>query len=172
MPLTVDDLAYHLNMPAPPAVGSRDRVELQRALDTAVQEVTRITGMPDATTTTVTVAAAPGDRVLLLPYVRVTSVGAVVDPGGVAVTPASVDARAGLVTLPTPSSGGTWTVQVTGGTWPAALNTAALDWATHMYDTQRTVTSPVSDPDTPAPAFALPNRVEELLRPYRLAGIA
>jgi hypothetical protein len=172
VPLTVDDLAHHLNMQQVPAAGSRDRVELQRALDAAVQEVTRATGMPDAATTTVTVVADPGDRVLLLPYVRVASVGAVVDPGGVAVAPSSVDVRAGLVTLPTPSSGGAWTVQVTGTPWPAALATAALDWATHMYDTQRTVTSPVSDPDTPAPAFALPNRVEELLRPYRLAGIA
>jgi hypothetical protein len=172
VPLTVDDLSQHLNRAAPPAQGTQDRVEMQRALDAAVQEVTRATGMPGDAPVTVAVSADRGDRTLLLPYVRLTSVGAVTDPAGYAAVPAAVDLRAGIVDLGAAGTGGTWTVTVTGRPWPAALVVAALDWATHLYDTQRTVINPVSDDDTPAPSFALPNRVEELLRPYRLPGIA
>jgi hypothetical protein len=64
-----------------------------------------------------------------------------------------------------------WSVVCTGKPWPAALATAALDWAAHLYDVQRVTTNPADD-DQPPPSFALPNRVEELLRPYRLAGVA
>jgi hypothetical protein len=170
VPLTVDDLAHHLNRDTPPAPGTQDRVEMQRALDAAVQEVTRATGMPGDAPVTVAVSADRGDRTLLLPYVRLTSVGAVTDPAGYAAVPAAVDLRAGIVDLGAATTGGTWTVTVTGRPWPAALETAALDWATHLYDTQRTVAR--DDDDDPPPGFALPNRVEELLRPYRLPGIA
>jgi hypothetical protein len=171
VPLTVDDFADHLNMDDPPAAGSTQRREMQRALDAAVQEVTRATGMPDAQAVTVTVSASRGDRSLLLPYVRLASIGTVTGPDGFAVAPEAADVRAGIVELGAPTYGGTWSVVVTGTPWPAALVTAALDWATHLYDSQRTVTNPVDD-DEPTPTFALPNRVEELLRPYRLAGIA
>ena len=171
-PLTVADLAHHLNMDAPPAAGTQDLTEMQRALDAAVQEVTRTTGMPGDAPVTVSVPADRGDRALLLPYVRLQSIGAVIAPDGYAVVPTSVDLRAGVVELAAPTHGGAWTVTVTGRAWPAALQVAALDWATHLYDTQRTVTSPVSDGDQPSPTFALPNRVEELLRPYRLPGVA
>jgi hypothetical protein len=172
VPLTVEDLAHHLNADDPPPEGDQARVEMQRALDTAVQETTRITGMPGDTPVTVEVSAARGDTALLLPYVRLTAVGPVVDPAGLPVTPRGVDRRAGVIELPGPSTGGTYTATVTGRRWPSALDTAALDWATHVYDTQRTVINPVSGEDTPSPTFALPNRVEELLRPYRLPGIA
>lgn len=171
-PLTVTDLAHHLNMDAPPAAGTQGRVEMQRALDAAVQEVTRMTGQPGDAPVTVPVPADRGDRALLLPYVRLASLGAVVAPDGYAVAPSSVDLRAGVVELAAPASGGAWQVTVTGRAWPAALQLAALDWATHLYDTQRTVTTSVPDDDTPTPTFALPNRVEELLRPYRLPGMA
>jgi hypothetical protein len=143
VPLTIDDLAHHLNADDPPPEGEQARVEMQRALDTAV-----------------------------LPYVRLTAVAAVLDPARLPVTPRAVDLRAGVVELPGPSTDGTYTATVTGRPWPSALETAALDWATHVYDTQRTVINPVSGEDTPSPTFALPNRVEELLRPYRLPGIA
>jgi hypothetical protein len=172
VPLTIDDLAHHLNADDPPPEGEQARVEMQRALDTAVQETTRITGMPGDTPVAVEVSAARGDRVLLLPYVRLTAVAAVLDPARLPVTPRAVDLRAGVVELPGPSTDGTYTATVTGRPWPSALETAALDWATHVYDTQRTVINPVSGEDTPSPTFALPNRVEELLHPYRLPGIA
>lgn len=172
MPLTVADLAHHLNADEPPAEGSRDRVEMQRALDSAVQEVRRMTGRVDAQTITARVSSRRGERTLRLPYVHLAAVGAVADGNGFAIAPAAVDLLAGVVELGTPSTGGTWSVSVTGEPWPAALETAALDWATHMYDTQRTVTNPVSDDDQPSPTFALPNRVAELLTPYRLAAIA
>lgn len=172
MPLTVDDLAHHLNAVEPPAEGSRDRVEMQRALDSAVQEVRRMTGRIDAQTITVRVSARRGDRALRLPCVDLAAVGSVADPTGYAVAPAHVDLLSGIVELDTPTTGGAYLISVTGEPWPSALETAALDWATHMYDTQRTVTSPVSDDDQPSPTFALPNRVAELLSPYRLAAIA
>lgn len=170
MPLTLDDLGETLNGPVP-AVGTSRRAELQRALDAAVEEVTRMCGWPDATTVTVTVSASAGDAALLLPYVRLASVGAVTDAAGMAVIGTAADVRAGVVDLPGRSAGGAYTVQVTGRPWPAALAQAALEWAAHLYDPQSSI---MGDPDD-APAvstYALPNRVEELLRPYRLPGIA
>jgi hypothetical protein len=174
VPLTVTDLANHLQAP-PPTSGSQQQTEMQRALDTAVQEVTRATGMLDAVTVTVQVSLDRGDSSLRLPYVRLASVGAVTDPYGYAVAPLAADPLAGLVDVPASGwatiTAGTWSVVVTGKPWPAALVTAALDWAGHLYDVQRVTTNP-ADSDQPPPSFALPNRVEELLRPYRLAGAA
>jgi len=169
MALTVDDLAHHINT-APPADPSQDRIEMQRAVDTAVQEVTRATGMLGARTVTVTVRAIRGR--LLLPYVRLASIGAVTDPGELAVTPTDSDPQAGLVDVGWSSTtSGAWSVVCTGEEWPAALTTAALDWAAHLYDVQRLSTQPV-DADEPTPTYSLPNRVEELIRPYRLPGAA
>ena len=65
-----------------------------------------------------------------------------------------------------------WSVVCTGKPWPAALATSALDWAAHLYDTQRARVRAVDDQDQPVPSFSLPNRVEELQRPYLLAGAA
>jgi len=174
VPLTVTDLANYLQAPVP-APGSQQAVEMQRALDTAVQEVTRATGMLDAVTVTALVALGRGDAALRLPYVRLASIGAVTDPGGVPVVPYNADPLTGVVDLLYVGWSltlGAWSVVCTGRPWPAALTSAALDWAGHLYDVQRTRTVPVDDNTEPAPSFALPNRVEELLRPYRLAGVA
>jgi hypothetical protein len=169
VPLTLDDLAGHLNMPLPDPADPRTD-ELQRALDTAVQGVTRMTGMLDGTTA---VAAVPSgwDRILPLPYLRLAAVGPILDPSGTAVTPWQVDAWAGVVTL---YAGwpGVWQVTCVGSPWPAELQTAALDWAAHVYDTQRTTLNPVGEEDTGLPSFALPNRVAEFVNPYRVPGIA
>lgn len=174
MPLTLDDLADALNVDAAPDPATRPGREMRRALDTAVQEVTRATGILDAATVTARVSIDRRDNCVRLPYVRLAAVGAVTDPGGTVVAPWAVDALAGLVwVFPvgwyTPL--GVWSVECTGNPWPAALTTAALEWAAHLYDTQRTRTNPVDD-DQPLASFALPNRVEELLRPYRLPGAA
>jgi len=167
VPLELDDLVNHLNADDdPPAEGSWRAREMTRALDTAVEEVTRATGMLDDRTVTVTRRAVGGS--LSLPYVRLASIGAVVDAAGMAVLGADADPLAGIVDG---VGSGTYTVTCTGAPWPSGLVTAALDWAAHLYDVQRAVVEPVDD-DTSPPTFSLPNRVEELLHPYRLAGSA
>lgn len=167
MPLELDDLVHHLNADDdPPAPDSWRAREMQRALDTAVQEVTRATGMLDDRSETVTVSASHGS--LSLPYVRLASIGAVADAGGLPALGAATDPLAGIVDG---VGSGSHTVTVTGKPWPSALVTAALDWAAHLYDTQRAVVEPVDEDESP-PTYALPNRVEELLRPYRLPGAA
>jgi hypothetical protein len=170
MPLTVTDLADHINAPAPTA-GTQAFREMTRALNTAVQETTRRTGMLDGVTTTVQAMLDRGDPSLQLPYVRLASIGTVLDPGGAVVTPIVTDPLAGIVVVGAVAAVGAWSVTCTGKPWPAALETSALDWAAHLYDVQRAQTQPV-DEDQPTPSFSLPNRVEEMQRPYLLAGIA
>lgn len=165
MPLTVDDLAHHMQTD-PPGEDTPERAEMQRALNTALEETTRRTGMLDGATVTVTVSADGG--ALSLPYVRLASIGAVADAGGLPALGAATDPLAGIVDG---VGSGSHTVTVTGKPWPSALVTAALDWAAHLYDTQRAVVEPVDEDESP-PTYALPNRVEELLRPYRLPGAA
>jgi hypothetical protein len=169
VPLTVDDLADHLNTD-PPGADTSKRREMQRALDTAVQETTRRTGMLDAVTVTVQVSVAAGETSLRLPYVRLAAIGAATGPGGELTDTTFADPLAGIVPLPS-NLGGTWSVQCTGRPWPAALETSALDWAGHLYDVQRLTAQPVDD-DQPTPSYALPNRVEEMQRPYLLPGMA
>lgn len=169
MPLTLTDLVNHLNAPMPPdgdpAVG-----ELQRALDTAIAEVTRMTGWLDDTTA---IAQVPTgwERVLPLPYMRLAAIGAVTDPNGLVVTPWRADPVAGIVELYA-GTPGVWQVECTGRPWPAALASAALDWAAHVYDTQRTTLNPADPDEQPLPSFGLPNRVAEFVAPYRVPGIA
>ncbi len=161
MPLTVEDLADHLNTTAP-AANTQQHREMTRALNTAVQETARRTGMLDATTVTVTVTDGR------LPYVRLASITAAVGAGGAVGDVTGADPLTGVLTGLAP---GTWQVTCTGKPWPAALEQSALDWAAHLYDVQRARVEPVDD-DEPLPSFSLPNRVEELQRPYVLAGIA
>lgn len=169
MPLTLDDVANHLNTSTPPP-GDPRRVELQRALDTAVQELTRMTGLLDATTATARVSVGP--RTLLsLPYVRLTSV-VVRDPYGGPVLPMQSNLDAGLLDVGI-ATAGSWAVDCTRtDPWPSALSSAALDWAAHVYDTQRTTLNPTSDDGVGLPSFALPNRVAQFARPYMLPGVA
>jgi hypothetical protein len=176
VPLTVADLADHINAPTP-AAGTQAQREMQRALDTAVQETTRRTGMLDGVTVTVTATVDVGDRALRLPYVRLASIDAVTDPAGAAADASGADPLAGIIPVTYLVAAGTyglsggWQVTCTGRPWPAALVTSALDWAAHLYDVQRITAQPV-DSDEPPPSFSLPNRVEELQRPYLLAGVA
>lgn len=174
MPLTVDDLAEHLNMPAAarPAPGTPRFRELERALTTAVQELTRMTGRLDGATVVARVTAPAGSGMLRLPYVDLAAVGVVRGADGLPVAPVWVDVLAGLVWVDAGLPGDVWSVECTGQPWPAALETAALDWAAHQYDTQRTTLNPTADDDTALPSFALPNRVAEFARPYMLPGMA
>jgi hypothetical protein len=167
VPLTLGDLAAYLNRDTVPT--GPDAVEVQRFLDAAVQGVTRRTGLLDGTT--VTAAVTMGWEVaLLLPYRRLAAIGPVTDPYGNVVTPYHTDPLAGIVELIVPTLG-VWTVQCTGSPWPAELSLAALEWASHLYQTQRAAMRPTDD-DTPLPSYAVPNRVAELLHPYRAPGIA
>jgi hypothetical protein len=163
--LTVDDLAEHLNMPAArrPAEGDPRRREMQRALDTATSELTRMTGLIDGPAS-VPVRVTVTGRATRLPYVRLSAVTG---------APGPVDLDAGLID--TAGVFGNTTVVVTcvrDEPWPAALETAALDWAAHVYETQRTTLNPTTDDDTALPSFALPNRVAQFAQPYLLPGIA
>jgi hypothetical protein len=169
VPLTVADVAAHLNAPVP-AEGDGRRVEMQRALDTAVQELERMTGRLQDRTATALVSS-PGSTLVTLPYVQLTAVGPIRDPYGQTVDPVYTDLLAGVVVVSAPSFG-TWRVDCTGGPWPAALESAALDWAAHVYDTQRTTLNPTADEDTALPSFALPNRVAQFAAPYLLPGMA
>src|ERR1043166_2877155 len=114
-----------------PVAGQR-RTEMQRALDTAVGEIERMTGWLDARTVPVTVSADGRGGALALPYVRLAAIGTVTSPGAMAVAPGFVDLGAGLIEVPS-ATRGAWTVQCAGTTWPAALQTAALEWAAHLY---------------------------------------
>jgi hypothetical protein len=167
VPLTVQDLADALNTSLPDE-GTAERRELQRALDTAVEETTRRTGMLDGVTVTVQVSAERGR--VRLPYVRLASIGAVTGPGSLIADTADADLLAGIVPVPQWAPG-VWSVTVTGRPWPAALTSSALTWAAHLYEQHRMTVQPVDD-DQPVPSFALPNRVEELQRPYLLPGAA
>jgi hypothetical protein len=172
VPLTLDDLRDHLNMPDLPGDGDPRRREMQRALDTATAEIQRMTGLIDAGTVTIRIPTGRSP-LLALPYVRLTSV-VVRGPGGAVVAPQFVDLEAGLVALGYGlPPGSAWSVDCTrDDPWPAALQTAALDWAAHVYDTQRTTLNPTTDDDVALPSFALPNRVSEFITPYRLPGMA
>ena len=162
MPLTLQDLADHLNAPLP-AEGDRRRREMQRALDTAVHELTRMTGLLDGPAT-VTVTVAADGRALQLPYVRLTSVAG---------APGPVDLLSGVVASAWAPHGTMWTITCTrADPWPSALESAALDWAAHIYDTQRRTLNPTADEDTALPSFALPNRVAQFAQPYLLPGFA
>ncbi len=166
MPLDVETLAHHMQTD-PPAADSWEQREMQRALDTAVQETTRRTGMLDGETVTVQVSVARGESSARLPYVRLASIGAATGPGGSIADTTDADPLAGLVPV---TAAGSWSVTVTGKPWPAALQQSALDWAAHLYDVQRQALQ--ADRDEPLPSFSLPNRVEELQRPYVLPGTA
>ncbi len=168
MPLTVDDLVEHLNMPASqqPAPGSARYRELERALRTATEELTRMTGLLDATSATVRVRVTGWTT--RLPYVRLTSVSGAT----------AVDLEAGLIDTAGVYGGATAVATYVAVTctrddpWPAALESAALDWASHVYETQRTTLNPAADDDVALPSFALPNRVAQFARPYLLPGFA
>lgn len=167
MPLTLEDLREHINAPTVPPEGSARRREWQRALDTASQEITRMTGLLHATTATVRVR---GSGTVSLPYVRLTSV-TVADALGAVVVPWATDLEAGLLMVG--STSGPWSVTCTRDEpWPAALESAALDWAAHIVDVQRTTLNATSDDDVGLPSFALPNRVAQFVHPYRLPGAA
>jgi len=163
VPLTLDDVVHHLNMPATPPEGDPRRRELERALATATQELTRMTGLidgPASATARVTVTG----RAARLPYVRLSAVTG---------APGAVDLEAGLIDTAGLAPNTTLTVTCTrDDPWPSALESAALDWAAHVYETQRTTLNPAGDDDAGLPSFALPNRVRQFAEPYLLPGAA
>jgi hypothetical protein len=169
MPLTTGDLAAHLELDAPPTGVAG--VEFARFLTAAVQGVTKRTGWLDATQGTARVPTTWRERWLRLPFAHLASVDRVLDPSGAVVVPYLVDELAGLVEVTVPALG-TWQVTCTGTPWPAELSVAALDWAGHLYETQRTTVSAVRNDENPTPTFSVPNRVLELITPHLLPGMA
>lgn len=168
MPLTLADLAAYVEAPSVPTGAAATL--MQRDLDAAVQGVTKRTGLLDATTVTARVTLG-WEMFLLTPYRRLTAFGTVTDPYGYVTLPIRSDPFAGIVELPAPTLG-TWQVVCTcTDPWPAEVAIAALEWASHLGQVRRDVLR-ASDDQQPAASYALPNRVAELLHPYRTTGIA
>lgn len=172
MALTLDDVAAHLDLKDnnPPDVGTPERAELQRFFDAALDHVQMKCGAVVGAKT-IRVSSA-GGRQLVLPAVRLVSIGDVTDPNGVTVTPERSDPLTGVVTMPV-GVAGVWTVSVTGPEdLPAGLELAVLEITKHLYGSQR-VTAGARPGARPAgspanPAYSIPNRAKDLMAPYRL----
>lgn len=172
MPLTLDDVAAHLELKdnAPPAEDTPERAELQRFFDAALDHVQLKCGAVVGTKS-VRVSSA-GGRQLVLPVVRLASVGAITDPNATAVIPESTDPLTGVITVPV-GVPGVWTVAVTGDEdLPAGLELAVLEITKHLYGSQRvTVARPGARPtggSSANPAYSIPNRAKDLMAPYLL----
>ena len=176
MTVTIEDLAEHMqtSVPAEPAKAA----EMQRMLDAALERVTAECGAVAGSSSTVPVVST-GGPVLLLPVVRADAITAVLDPDGNPVTPVATDPFTGIVEVPT-GRRGTWRITVDFGSMPASLELAALIIAAHLYGTQRV---PGAGRNTAGPmaagqqagagaGYAIPNRADALMAPYRLPGIA
>lgn len=170
--LTIGDLAEHMQQSAPTEPAKV--AEMQRMLDAAIERVTSECGTAAAGTATVP-APSSGGSMLLLPVVRADAVTAVVDPDGATVTPVSADPYTGVVEVPVPRRG-TWRVTVSFGSAVASLELAALIIAAHLYGTQRVPAAsrggPMNGQAAVPSGFAIPNRADALMAPYRLPGIA
>ncbi len=154
--------------------------ELLATLAAAVALVESRCGSLGTTAVTVLSVTSRGGRVLVLPAVRVGEVTGILDPSGTVVPLAdvTVDAAAGLITIPA-GYAGVWTVTVAANdTVPADLRRAVLIIAAHLWESQR-ITQPgragFGGGDVPpgaSPGYAVPNRAETLMAPYRLHRIA
>lgn len=174
--IEISELLDQLNLDS---VGSNG-TELLATLAAASALVESRCGSLGNTAPTVLSVTSTGGRVLVLPAVRVGSITEILDPSGTVVNLAeiTVDAAAGLVTVPA-GWAGVWTVTVAANdTVPADLRRAVLVVAAHLYESQR-ITQPgragFGGGDVPpgaSPGYAVPNRAETLMAPYRLHRIA
>lgn len=170
------DLKRHLNI-----TSSTHDAELQTdALDPAEAWVGKYLGVPlGEGWRDFTVTATGGN--LILPISNLTAVVSVTDPDGLAVTVLARDVNlsAGIIAVPYRKSG-SWTVTVNVDTAvPADVRLAVLLIAGHLWETQRG-TSPSAlalqgaEPEVfPAgQGYAIPNRAQALLEPYRMPAVA
>lgn len=172
----IAELLDQLNMDS---VGSNGP-ELLATLAAAKALVESRCGSLGTTGATVLSVTSRGGRVLVLPAVRLGEVTEILDPSGTVVPLAevTVDAEAGLVTVPA-GYAGSWTVTVAADdTVPADLRLAVLMIAAHLYESQR-ITQPGRAgfgggevPPGASPGYAVPNRAATLMAPYRLHRIA
>lgn len=190
----LDDLKAQLNI-----TRSNDDGELQRTLDAAERWAGAYLGAPLGVTTR-TYAVYPSGRQLVLPAIRLAAVTALTDPDGnpVDLEPFRVNLLSGVIDLPYggegASHGGRRHYGITGRPWtvvaafadtiPEDLRLAVLIIAGHLWQTQRVAGQGEGRPPGfggtggGAPTaggstgFAIPNRAQTLLDPYRLPVIA
>lgn len=193
---TVDlaDMKAQLNV-----THTRDDGEMQRMLNAAEGWVSAYIGGPLGGASR-TFTAYPSGRQLVLPAVHLLAVTALTDPDGnpVDLDPSRVNLLSGIIDLPYggegASHGGRRHYGVTGRPWtvtatfaadiPEDLRLAVLIIAGHLWQTQRVAGqgegrqpgfggtgggAPTAGGST---GFAIPNRAQTLMEPYRLPVIA
>lgn len=177
--MAVLDLAAakrHLNLTT-----NTNDAELQEFIDAAVAAVEARVGPLDAADQTATVTS--NGRTLVLPaapvvdLVSVTSLGNEVDPDGL-----TLDGSSGVVRGVLASNRSYTVVYRAGwadGQVPGDLVLAVKEMVRHLWTTQRggskrpgTTPSDSVANTIPGAAYALPIRVEQLLMPHMLPGIA
>jgi len=175
VPLTIQDLAEHLNMAGEPPE------DLQLFLDAAVRVVEGRCGPLEQRSQTL--RCRPNGRNLVLPATNLQAVTAVRDPAGqfVAVRAADVNLLAGIVPVPSVRDGW-WEVDVSigGSAMPADLKLAVFIVASHLYELKRgRADRPQayyggenSDTQDVPRGFAVPARAAELMRPYVIPAFA
>ena len=184
---TVDDLRRHANM-----TSTADDAELQDHLDAAVEIVEGLIGPIDAPATVTETHYNTSSDVLVLkrmPVGALVSVSSRVGASTTALTLADyeLDAASGLLRV---ASGarfyGSYTVSYTSGrdALPASIHLAVLIIAAHLWETQRMPgmgdsvqpgfggADGVPDAGSLGRGYAIPNRAQELLRPYMLPSVA
>lgn len=174
--LTLDEAKAQLNVSS-----TADDVELQAYVDSVTAVIEGIVGPVEQRTVTET-ANARGTLLCLqqIPAVSITSLTPVLS-GGTAVAAADVvlDGASGVVRKLDGGtfSGGPWTVTYTAGraSTPPTINLAARIMLQHLWRTQygssRVLGGGSDDYSVSEPApgfgFAVPNRVLQLLQPYK-----
>lgn len=166
--ITVDEASSYLRMNlSSPAL---DPDLLQGVIDTAEGVVSNIVG-PLATSTMVTVIQ--GGPTFVLPSWPVSTVSSITNSHGVITTDGITVTRSGVAV----ASGlphGRYTIAYVAGwaTVPAAIRTAILEMIRHLWQPQRGSVTRGGEPSSQPPGYMIPNRVRELLDPYRMVSMA
>lgn len=166
--ITLDEASAYLRVQLTSA--SIDVDVLQGVIDAAEEVVTSIVG-PLASSPAV--AVVQGGPVLVLPSWPVASVVSITDASGRVLADGFSVTRSGVVTAATIPPG-VYAVSYAAG-WaplPASIRSAVLEMVRHLWQPQRGSTTRGPDPAGQPPGYLIPNRVRELLDPYRMVSIA
>jgi len=166
--ITVDEASNYLRMNlSSPAL---DPGVLQGVIDTAEGVVANIVG---PLTTSTAVAVIQGGPTFVLPSWPVSAVSSITDSSGVTMTDGVELTRSGVIVAPGLPYGRYAITYVSGwATVPAAIRTAILEMVRHLWQPQRGSTTRGVDPSNQPPGYLIPNRVRELLDPYRMVSMA
>lgn len=179
--LTLEEAKEQLNI-----TSSSSDVELQAYIDSLTAVVERYVGPVEQREVSETVEGGAVVCLRRTPVVALTAFTPLLTGGtSVEVVDVVVDGSTGIVRRVDGGrlTGGPWTVTYTAGRGevPATINLAARMLLQHLWRTQNSARAPVfgggddfsvGDP-VPGFGFAVPNRVLQLLEPYRLPpGVA